>query len=164
IDALGDGLSIWTSTVVIQKKIFQNERLYLNEEIRRSEDKEVWYKLACLYPNIGYINEGLAIYNIKLIGSLTNTAMEQEDFSFLSLRSRVDIELNNISEKRRKKLLEKINSFNKSCIIGVWRDKKKFNAYNKNFNPFIDRKLLQILNATSFFPVTVKKIILRVIR
>lgn len=163
IDALVDGLSIWTSTVVIRRDVFQNERLYFNEDIRSSEDREVWYKMVCLYPKIGYIGKQLSIYNIKINGSLTNTAMKKEDFSFLSLQARINKELNDIDEKRRDKLIGKISSHNQSSIIGVWRDKKEFSNYSKLFNPFMDEKQLKILNFTSFLPVTIKKIILKVI-
>jgi glycosyltransferase involved in cell wall biosynthesis len=164
IDALLGGLSIWTSTVVIRKDVFQNERLLFNEDISRSEDREVWFKLACLYPKIGYINEELAIYNIKLDGSLTNTAAEKEDFSFLSLRSRIDNELNSIDQKRKNKLIKKLDRINKGGIIGVWGKKKEFNSYIKLFKPYIDDKLLKILSYTSFFPVLVRKVIWKVIR
>ena len=163
IDAISNGLSIWTSTVVVNKDVFKNERLLFNNNINRSEDIEVWYKLACLYPKIGYIKEQVAVYNIKLHGSLTNTAMEKEDFSFLSLHSRIDKELAIIDDYRRNNLIKTINRFNKSCIIGVWRSNKKFITYNNVFSPFIDQRLLHILNYTNFLPIIIKKIILKVI-
>jgi glycosyltransferase involved in cell wall biosynthesis len=164
IDALVEGLSIWTSTVVIKKDVFKNDRLLFNENFSRSEDREVWYKLACLYPEIGYINEELAIYNIKLDGSLTNTATDKEDFSFLSLASRIDKELNSIDNIRKNKLIKKLYSINKDGIIRVWGKKKDFNGYIVLFTPYVDEKLLKFLSYTSFFPVLVRKVIWKVIR
>ena len=162
IDAIVYGLSIWTSTVVIQKDVFKNERLLFNEEISRSEDIEVWYKMACLYPKIGYIEEKLAIYNVKVDGSLTGTAMKKEDFSTLSLATRIEEELISIDPKRKQKLEKKIDDLIQGWIIGAWRDKKNFYTYTEVLSPFIDSKLLNLLNKTSFFPVTIKKIILRI--
>ena len=163
IDVIVDGMSIWTSTVVIRKDVFENERLLFNEEISRSEDIEVWYKLACSYPRIGYIQEQLAIYNVKIDGSLTGTAMDKEDFSTLSLATRLEKELNSIEHNRKEKLEKKIDQLIQGWIIGVWRDKKDFSKYNETFLPFIGIKLLNILNVTSFLPVSIKKIILKVI-
>ncbi len=162
IDAIVDGLTIWTSTVVIRKDVFQNERLYFNEDIHRSEDIEVWYKLACLYPKIGYIKEQPAIYNIKLDGSLTNTAMGKEDFPFLTLRSRLDKELAATEETRRSKLIKNINQISKNSIFRVWGTTKNFKVYNELFKPVIDDKLLIVLYYTSFLPNIIKKIIWKV--
>ncbi len=164
IDAIADGLSIWTSTVVIQKDVFENERLLFNEEISRSEDIEVWYKLACIYPKIGSINEVLSIYNIKVVGSLTNTAMEEKDFPFLTLYSRIDKELASIGETRSNKLIRKIDSLIEDSMFRVWGTTREFKVYDKLSNLIIDKKLLIVLKYTSFLPISIKKIIWKVFR
>ena len=162
IDAMVDGLSIWTGTVVIKKDVFQNERLLFNENISRSEDWELWLKMTCLYPKIGYINEILASYLVNIEGSLVNTEMEETDFSFLSLRSRIDKELDSIDESRRVKIINYIDRLTQNWIIGVWKKRNDFGNYTKHFQPFMGKKLLTLLNYTNSLPVTMKKMVLKV--
>ncbi len=162
IDVMADGLSIWTGTVVIKKDVFQNEQLLFDENISRSEDWELWLKMACLYPKIGYINEILASYLLNIEGSLVNTEMEKVDFSFLSLRSRIDGELNSIDEIRSVKIINYLDHLTQHWIIGVWKKRNDFRNYTKDFQPFIGKKLLTLLNYTNFLPLTMKKMVLKV--
>ncbi len=162
IDAMANGLSIWTGTVVIKKDIFQNGQLFFDESISRSEDWELWLKMACLYPKVGYINKILASYLVNIAGSLVNTEMEKMDFSFLSLRSRIDKELDSIDEVRRIKVINYIDRLTQDWIMGVWRKRKDFSDYTKHFQPFVSKRLLNILNYTNFLPITMKKMILKV--
>ena len=162
IDAMADGLSIWTGTVVIKKDVFQNERLFFNENISRSEDWELWLKMACLYPKIGYDNGILASYLVNIEGSLVNTEMDKTDFSFLSLRSRIDKELDPIDEIRRVKIINYIDRLTQNWIIGVWKKRNDFSNYTKHFQPFMGKKLLTLLNYTNFLPITMKKMVLKV--
>jgi len=164
IDALLDGLVILTSTVVVKKEIFRNNRLFFNEKFKRTEDVEVWYKLACLYPKIGYIKEEVVIYNSKTSGGLMDTLMEEEDFSCVSLRSRIDNELVLIDEARKYKLIKKIDKFNRDCIIGVWIEKKNFGHYKKLFSTCADENFLKVLNYSTSLPFIMKRIIIKLIR
>ncbi len=90
--------------------------------------------------------------------------MADEDFSFLSLNDRVDVELKSMSEERRAKLVKIINRHNNGRIMAVWRDSINFQSYKEIFHPYIDDKLLKFLNLTCFLPRTVKHNIVRVLR
>ena len=101
LDAIMDGMTIQTSTVVIKTSVFENDRLLFNESFKRSEDREVWYKLACLYPSVGYLKTELLIYYVETEGSLNATGLGETDFSFLSLSQRIEKELSEIGEVNR---------------------------------------------------------------
>ncbi|MCK4441656.1 MAG: glycosyltransferase family 2 protein, partial [Sulfurovaceae bacterium] len=89
IDAIVNRLKIFTSTVVIKKEVFENSRLLFNEKAITSEDREVWYKLACIYPSLGYIEDILSIYTREVNDSLTYTTLQDKTFDFLTIKERI---------------------------------------------------------------------------
>lgn len=161
IDEIVDGLSIWTSTVVIKKYIFNNERFLFNESFMRSEDRELWYKIACIYPQIGYMKNILAQYNIDLDDSLTKTADENIDFSFLSLEPRIKDELNAIDNDRKEQLLHHLKNFNKKAILNFWVRTNTFKQYENDFERYINKSFLTTLNYWNFLPKVIKKLYLK---
>jgi glycosyltransferase involved in cell wall biosynthesis len=157
VDALLEySLWPWTSAVVIKKEVFTNRRFFFDEKISRSEDIELWYKMAALYPKIGYIGEELAVYDNNVDESLTKTSVENEDLSFLSLTQRIDVELSSISTERKKKLLKVIDRFNKGCIMAVWRDVENFKKYSSQFIEYYDPLFLKMLEKTDSLPQKIK--------
>ncbi len=159
IDVIVDGLSIWTSAVVIKKDIFDNDSFLFNELLSRSEDRELWYKMACMYPQIGYINTVLAQYNVGINDSLT--ANENIDLSFLNMESRIENELSIINSERKNKLLNYIKLFNIYAILNIWTRTKTFSQYSDDFSATIDKNFLDYLDYWNFLPKTIKKIFRR---
>lgn len=54
------GSFIWTSTVMVKKEVL-NEVGGFSEDLRRSQDKDLWYRIIKKY-NVGYIDKPLAVY------------------------------------------------------------------------------------------------------
>ncbi|HHB93612.1 MAG TPA: glycosyltransferase family 2 protein [Campylobacterales bacterium] len=161
IEAIVNGLKIFTSTVVIKKEVFKNPRLLFNEKAITSEDREVWYKLACIYPSVGYIQNILSIYNREVNDSLTHTILQNKTFYFLTIKKRIDYELNNISNNRREKFIKYLDEFNRRVIILLWAKTKSFGDDISYFEPYIDNKLITRLVSWQKLPINIKKVIVK---
>ncbi|MCK4441816.1 MAG: glycosyltransferase family 2 protein [Sulfurovaceae bacterium] len=161
IEAIVNGLKICTITVVIKKEVFQNSRLLFNEKAITSEDRELWYKLASLYPSLGYIQDVLSIYNREVNNSLTYTTLKDKTFDFLTIKERIDYELNNISEDRREKFIRYLDEFNRRTTILLWAKTKSFKNDINYFKPYIDSKLLKRLVNWQKLPIIIKKVIVK---
>ncbi len=161
IEAIIDGLSVWTSTVVIKKDVFFNDRFFFNEDYATSEDKEVWYKLACIFPKIGYIKDATALYNIGTENSLVAKARRNMTMRSLSMSKRIENELNMIETERKKKMLTYIDELNKKHIISFWVDTNMFDYDIEYIKPYIDNSLLKKLKQWQKFPKIIKRIIIK---
>ena len=159
IDAIVDGLKIFTSTVIIKREVFKNSRLLFNEKAITSEDREVWYKMACIYPEMGYIKEILSIYTREVNDSLTATTLKNKTFDFLTIKDRISYELNNILDNRKEKLIEYLDEFNRRTIILLWSKTKSFQDDIAYFEPYIDNKLINRLVKWQKLPIKIKKAI-----
>jgi glycosyltransferase involved in cell wall biosynthesis len=120
IDAIAQGAVVQTSSVVIKKSVFKNQKLLFNTKYNNSEDREVWYKLACMYPMVGYINKPLSSYVIFISSSLTSVANENIETPFLSMKNRMKEITNLIPQHRAEKLFTFIDAFNKKAILSKW--------------------------------------------
>ena len=163
IDAIVEGLRISTITVVIRKEIFNNNRLYFNEDINTSEDREVWYKIASLYPSIGYVPKILAFYKVGIDSSLTANSFKTNSFDFLTVKDRIDKELNSISRDRKEKMINYLDEFNLRTTILIWSRDKSFKdniPYNLKF--YLDKKLIERLNRWSRLPTPIKKVVVKI--
>ena len=159
IDAIVDGLKIFTSTVIIKREVFKNSRLLFNEKAITSEDREVWYKMACIYPEMGYIQEVLSIYTREVNDSLTAITLKNKTFDFLTIQDRISYELNSISNNRKEKLIEYLDEFNRRTIILLWSKTKSFQDDIAYFEPYIDNKLINRLVKWQKLPIKIKKAI-----
>ena len=161
LDAIMDGIPIQTSTVVIKKSIFENNRLLFNESFKRSEDREVWYKMACLYPSIGYLKTELLIYNVQTEGSLNATGFEEEDFPFLSLGERIEKELSLIDAMKKKRFLEYLQQLTIARMLTIWGWSYSFQSAFKQFEPYVDRHFIKLLIRLNSLPLLVKKVFVK---
>lgn len=164
LEALAAGLVIWTGAVIIKKDCFTPDFLF-NTQVSRSEDREVWIKLACQYPEIGYIGKALAIYNIADTESLTHTAANCSNFDFLSMEERLKDFFKKIPENRQKSLNILIFQFNKRVLLANWiAAANMFRLFdNKILKKYFSKVELSILFYFNFFPIFAKKILSRFI-
>lgn len=161
LSAIMDGMTIQTSTVVIKKNVFENDRLLFNESFKRSEDREVWYKMACLYPSIGYLNNELLIYYVETEGSLNATGLNESDFSFLSINKRIEKELFSIDDVKKKRFLEYLKYHTISRMLTIWGWTYSFKNISKHFEQYVDKNVIRLLNVFNFFPLIVKKVFVK---
>lgn len=61
-----------TDTMVIRRKVFGTIGFF-REDCNVAEDIDLWWRIACQYPKIGYIAEPLAVYHLVRKASLTGT-------------------------------------------------------------------------------------------
>ena len=159
IDAIAQGAVVQTSSVVIKKSVFKDQKLLFNTKYSNSEDREVWYKLACMYPMVGYINKPLSSYVIFISSSLTSVANENIEMPFLSMKDRMKDITNLISQDRAEKLHRFIAAFNKKALLSKWvysssRIFKKIQL-NIHFSAF----QVFLLRRSANFPFIFKRII-----
>lgn len=159
VDAIIDGLSIWTSTVVVRSDVFQDECLLFNNEVWTSEDREVWYKLACMYPTVGYIGTVSANYNAGMQNSLTSNALRDVDLSFLSVSERLEDVFDLLDSERRKRFLCFLSSLNVKFVISIWIQTSVLDEYLDVLEPHIDHSLLAKLVKWQGLPRMVKRTI-----
>lgn len=165
LEAIADGLSIWTGAVIIKRSCFTPDFLF-NTQVSRSEDREVWIKLACQYPEIGFIGKALAVYNTGISESLTRTGLNRDEFDFLSMENRVNDFTIVLPEKRKKILKSYFWKFNRNAFLLLWTYKSNlFKNFDivllKNHLSKSEIKILTFLNPA---PVLIKKIIAKYIR
>lgn len=132
IDGIINGLPLSSISIVIKKIALIDKNLLFNENFKHSEDREMWYKLACYYPQIGYIQESLALYN-RLGEGLTSNGKVSNNLSFVSMLKRLENELDEIEYHRAVKLKKYINKLNKGRILAIWRNNRTFSReYNES--------------------------------
>jgi len=161
LEAIIDGLSITSSTVVIKKSIFNNKDFLFNESMKRSEDREVWYKIACLYPTVGHLRKILSIIHVNTLGSLCATGLDETDFSFLSLSTRIEKQLSCIENKDKKRFLGYLQHLNQKKMLSLWGWNHSFKQISKHFEPYIHNNILIFLIRFDFMPLIVKKVFVK---
>lgn len=162
IDAIMQGMSITSSSIVIKRDIFNNKSLLFNELYKRSEDREVWYKIACLYPEIAYIRKSLVNIYANTEGSLNATGLEDMDFSFLSLEERIINQLETLEETERNKFINYLNNLILRRMLTIWGWTYSFNKVSINFQPFFTKNTIRLLKNLNFLPLLMKKIFVKV--
>ena len=162
LEALAAGMSIWTGAIVVKRSCFAPDMLF-DTKVARSEDREVWLKLACKYPRVGYIGRALAIYNAGLPASLTNTGINKVDFDFLSLEERIAHFATSISEQRKGSLNDYILKFNRKALFSFWINNKNFfNIFpKKHYGKYLTKLEILMLSKLSIAPIFFKKIFIK---
>lgn len=59
----------WTGTMLIKKKVLQEAGMF-QAGLHIAEDTDLWFRIACRWPRIGFIAEPMAIYHMTTAGSL----------------------------------------------------------------------------------------------
>ncbi len=157
-DDLLAGLKIQTSAVIVKKDLFlREERLYFREGINNSEDREVWYKLACLDSSPFYLNVTLSDYIIDQSGnSLTSQKLAISKTNFLSMQERLNHFLVELNQQDATKLIKYIHIFNKKVIFSRW---SVSNTFPEDFKKHLNYYEYLFLKNSLFLPQIIKKII-----
>ena len=159
--SLSKGLKIWTGTVVVKNNVFNNPNFLFNIEFSNSEDREVWLKLCCSYPCVGYVNEVLARYRMNADISLTSRAFHNSNFSFLSLKERIEEDLKLISIEDQNAIENYIQSFNRKALLLLWLNRDLFKNSLFHFERYMDKEFINLLKDYNFLPKVLKKIFIR---
>jgi GT2 family glycosyltransferase len=59
----------WTGTMLIKKEVLQEAGMF-DANLHIAEDTDLWFRIACRWPRIGFVAEPLAIYHMTTAGSL----------------------------------------------------------------------------------------------
>lgn len=59
----------WTGTMLIRKDVLERAGLF-TPGLKRGNDYDMWWRIAYMYPEIGYIPDPLAVYHIDIAGSI----------------------------------------------------------------------------------------------
>lgn len=164
LEAIVDGMPINSSTAVIKKSVFDDKRLLFDESVRRSEDREVWLKMACLFPRIGYIKNILSIYRVNAQGSLSASGLGEMDFPFLSMPERMKNVISSIDRARKEKILSYFRRYNTQRVLSIWGWTRSFNEVKEKFEGHVDAALLARLEYLDFLPSLLKKISVKIYR
>ncbi len=159
-DDLLNDLKIQTSAVIVNKQLFlHDERLYFREGVNNSEDREVWYKLACLDSSPFYLNVVLSDYIIDQSGnSLTSKNITNSKMHFFTMQERLVDFLNEITDEDSRKLTKYINNLNKKMILHRWATEKVFPEFYKNHLSNLEYKFFR---TSVFLPLILKKYFLK---
>lgn len=160
--ALVDGLAVWTGAVVVRRECFQEDCLF-PVGVSRSEDREVWLKLACRYPEAGYLGRSLAIYHVDTPGSLTSTASSQFDFAFFDLAGRMEPFLAAVSRSRRRLFQEYLINFNRrACLSFTVSDPGFFqSAQEETLRKYLSASQFFCLKTICPWPAVIKRVLSR---
>ncbi len=130
---------------IVKKDIFNDDRFLFNEEYKTSEDREIWYKLACIYPIVGYVQCITALYRAGVEDSLIANTFVNVDLSFLSIPERIVNEVHMVEIFKKEKLFQYLDEFNKNAIILLWATRKSFSKYTEEIKPYIDNQMFKRL-------------------
>jgi len=156
--AIVDGLKIQTSTVVVKKSLFENHKqLYFRLGVNNSEDREVWYKLACLKVKTVYLSNVLSEYVVDFnVQALTRN--NNKKYHFLSVLERIDDFSSKLDEKERSIFEKYLNKYNNKQIANYWAN---LNSLPAEFRKHLSKTKYLILSKTISLPKILKKIINR---
>jgi cellulose synthase/poly-beta-1,6-N-acetylglucosamine synthase-like glycosyltransferase len=59
----------WTGTMLIKKEVLQEAGMF-DANLHIAEDTDLWFRIACRRPQIGYVSEPLAVYHMTTAASL----------------------------------------------------------------------------------------------
>jgi glycosyltransferase involved in cell wall biosynthesis len=67
--AVADGHEAWTGTMLIRRDVLFEAGLFRRGQLR-ANDYDTWFRIAYLYPKIGYLVEPTAVYHLDVEGSI----------------------------------------------------------------------------------------------
>ena len=161
LQAIVNGLKIQTSAVVVKKELFEKDtRLFFREGVNNSEDREVWYKLACLKVKTFYVQEILSKYIVdKREESLTGNINRK--FHFLKMDEKLKEFYLYLDDFEKVAFREFICEFNKKIILGsYWVE---MNKMPEVFEVHLQRKKFKLLRSLIWLPKILKKIFVKII-
>lgn len=161
IQAIVDGLKIQTSAVVVKKSLFEkNNDMYFRVGVNNSEDREVWYKLACLKVKTIYLPNMLSKYVVDdNVNSLTGN--KNRKYHFLKMEENLSQFLDKLNDKEKAILVKHIRNFNTRAIKNYY---VKLNKFPKEFQHHLSSFSFNIFKNSAFLPKVLKKALIKTIR
>lgn len=155
-----DGLKIQTSAVVVKKSLFEmNNELYFRVGVNNSEDREVWYKLACLKVKTVYIPNVLSQYVVdNNMNSLTGN--KNRKYHFLKMEENLSSFIKELESAERELFVKYIKDFNKKAIQNYYI---KLNSFPIEFKYHISNFKFTLFKSSIFFPKLLKRVIAKII-
>ena len=157
-DSFLSGAVIHTSTVCIKRSLFDTySGLYFRTGLNNSEDREVWYKLACVDKSPVNIAKPLSIYKVDNGESLTQKDLKTPQDHFLTMQSRVEDFALLIPDEDKLKLFEYIRRFNRKSLFNRY----KYGHFKKTYNEHLSAVEYFVLSKTIVLPFYLRFIISR---
>ena len=72
LTAYSNGLYTWTGTLIVKREVFDKLGLF-RTDYPSGQDTDMWFRIAFDRPQVGYVNQPLAVYNLATPGSNTST-------------------------------------------------------------------------------------------
>lgn len=154
-----DGIRIHTSTVCIRRSLFKNHNeLYFRTGLNNSEDREVWYKLACIDKSPIYIAKSLSIYDT----ASDSNSLTKQNFNehFLSMEYRISRFTRLITVEDKNKLHKYIRKFNRNALIAAYTS----GHFKKSHKVHLNILEYNLLKYTMNIPHIFKRYIAQVLR
>jgi glycosyltransferase involved in cell wall biosynthesis len=104
LQLFAEGGSIWTGTVMIRRDVF-DEIGDFDVGQRTSHDLDLWLRIAVAHPNLGWVDETIANYEINNPSGLTSTSVQRGDETLIDFYRRAH-QLNELLPPDRKRHLQ----------------------------------------------------------
>ncbi len=127
--AFAQGAYGCTDTLLVKREVLKQVNGFQANQ-RNAEDMDLWWKIAYLYPSIGFVNEPLATYHLDVTDSISHTEQNWDQYRKMIERH---IELS--------KSHNKFDDF-KPCavkMLKVWIRSMLFNANSADIRKFLDQ-------------------------
>jgi len=123
------GAGGWTGSKIVHRTVFDRVGLF-QVGLHRTEDMDLWCRIAFCWPQIGYSPQPLAIYHMGVAGSL--------------MREDVEVEIYSQFIDRNLKLAEKYNRLEDfkpfaSRILQLWMRAGLFSGDSQGLRHLLDR-------------------------
>jgi hypothetical protein len=151
LSALQKGTPGCANTVIVRTDVFEQAGLFL-EGLKRAEDMDMWLRVSCHYPQIGFIAEPLAIYHLVREGCLSRQYTPVELYCDL-----IERQLEYAKEHERLDKFQPVASW----LLQGWMRSFLFDARGddirfmlKKFNNIIPAWYKILMQALTVFPKT----------
>jgi len=101
-----------SDTVLIRREVFEEAGLF-QENLRISEDIDMWWRIGYRWPKVGYVAEPLAIYHMPKQGGLT------DEFKHKNLQIHIDLLEQHLKSAAEYHQLEQFESL-ASYLVTSW--------------------------------------------
>ncbi|SVB17713.1 uncharacterized protein METZ01_LOCUS170567, partial [marine metagenome] len=164
-DAINNGLIFNTSTMLLHENIFKNENFRFNHEFRNSEDTEMWLRLACHYPRMGYVHQAVATYIRSNKSSLTKMAFSSLDFSFLSVESRLKKEIDTLTKSKKKLIELYLKNKREQRLLRYWAfSRKSIKQHPDHYINYFSKQLYLTLLILNWTPSLIKRLLSKILK
>ena len=127
--AFATGICGWTGTMIISRKALKEAGMFRVGQLR-ANDLDVWFRVANIYPEFGFITQPLAIYNLEIADSISRKqAFLQWQEEFISRHLQL------AKEHNRLEAFEPCAAY----LLRSWMRSMLFNARAKEIKDLLSR-------------------------